>query len=127
MGAAPCGYKGADLVLGLSYSFPQRIDDDQSELSFRVVRPTTPRPILRMVHQFSHDRIFVHIDELFPQLLFTPHIEVIEPPLPKGARFLRLTRERKPQLSGLGTASCPQGARYVLFQNLEHFGWVSIA
>src|SRR2546423_11330788 len=38
-----------------------RINSNQSRLRSPVVRPTTPRPILRTLHQLTDDRIRVHV------------------------------------------------------------------
>ena len=103
-------------------SFPQRIDGDQSAFAFRVVRPTAPRPILRVRHQFSLHRILVHVIQFFADLLLAPHVKVVEASLPKRRRFLDLGGERKPQLSVRGTFSSAQGTRHLLLQNLKDLG-----
>ncbi len=66
------------------------------------MRPTAPRPIFRMQHQFSFHGIRVHVFQLLSQLLRAPHVEVVKPPLPErhltrhhpGKRQRQLSRHR---------------------------------
>ena len=51
------------------------------------MRPTAPRPVLRVFHQLSLHRICMHVFQLLLQLFLAPHIEIIESPLPKMRLF----------------------------------------
>jgi len=68
----------------------------------------------------------VQVVEFFPELLFTPHIEVIKAPLPKRRRFVDIGREGKGQLSGRGDSVSAQRARNFLLQNLQDLGGISL-
>ena len=103
-------------------SFFQRIDRDQTRLLFRIVRPTAPRPVLRMTDQFSSYRISVHVDQFFAHLLFGPHVEIVEAPLPKRWRFTFGSRKRKQRLSQRSEPFSAQRTRNFLFQNLQDLG-----
>ncbi len=59
------------------------VNPDQSMLQIRVERKAAPGPILRVIDQFSLQRIHVHVVELFNPLLEAPHVKVIKSPLPK--------------------------------------------
>src|SRR5690348_18091432 len=67
--------------------------------------PTTPRPLLRMTNQFPFDGIPVHVIQFLPQLLFAPHIEIVETPLPEVSFVSWSFRERQRQLVGAGLLS----------------------
>ena len=86
-----------------------------------VIRPATPRPVLRMFHQLSLHRICVHVLQLFLQFLLAPHIEIIESSLPKMRLFLRTSLEWKRQLSICHySALLQQRPRNLLFQHLQN-------
>jgi hypothetical protein len=122
-GAAPFGFKGA--VFDFAFSPCPRsspgVNPDQPILTFRVMRPTAPRPVFRMNNQFSFHRIRMHILQFLPNLLPAPHIEVIEPPLPKR-RQGRGLRKRQRQLPRSRLPPFPpQRAGDLLFKHLQRF------
>ena len=113
--------KGALFIFFFS-SFKE-IDPDQSFFAFFMEVPTAPRPILRMPYQLSSHRISVHVVQFLPALPSTPHVKIIESPLPKALRPARLFRKRKPELSsGVPHSSLTQRSRDSLLQYLHHFG-----
>ena len=69
------------------YPVSQRVDGDQSWFAFGAVRPTAPRPILRMGYQFPRQGVSVHVNQFFPHLLFAPHVEIVEAPGAAHAGF----------------------------------------
>lgn len=73
-----------------------------------------------MAHQFSFERVHVHIMELLDSLLQAPHIKVIEPSLPearqRGVALLKIQR----QLPSIRLALSAQAARDALLQHLNH-------
>ena len=75
-----------------------------------------------MSHQFSLERIHVHILEFFDELLLTPHIEIVEPRLPELGQGVIGTLETKPQLlSGHGSVwLATHTPRQALLQDLHH-------
>ena len=76
------------------------INADQSELEIRVERKTAPGPILGMSDQFSFQWIHVHVMEFFDFLLQTPHVEIIEAPLPKAWQRIGVAFKGQFQLCG---------------------------
>jgi len=85
------------------------------------VRPTAPRPVLRMLHQLSLHRIGVHVFQLLFQLFLAPHIEIIKSPLPKG-RFFRLAPVKRQWQLGTDRRSSPfqEDPRHFLLQDLQN-------
>jgi len=61
-----------------------RVDTNQSALKIRVERKTAPRPVFRVIDQFSFQRIHMHVVKFFDPPLQTPHVEVVESPLPEA-------------------------------------------
>ena len=100
-------FKGAafDFVFRATGRSVQHVDAYHSLFALRVMAPTAPRPILGMLHKFPLHRIPMHIIQFFLQFFATPHIEVVEPPLPeclcvflplnKGQRQLPLRPSRR--------------------------------
>src|SRR5882724_1731623 len=105
-GAAPFGFEGAvfDFPSSMLSASPSAlclfnvVNPNQPFLSLRVVRPTAPRPVFRMNGQFSFYGIRVHVLQLLPQLLRAPHIEIVEPALPKRRCIRCHPRKRQQQL-----------------------------
>jgi hypothetical protein len=67
-------------VLTLAVS-SYRVDTNFHLPFSRIVRPAAPRPIPRMLHQFSLHRISVHVLQFLFQLFLAPHIEIVKSPL----------------------------------------------
>ena len=72
LGAPRLGFTRGALLP--AFSVPDVIDRDQPSFSAGIERPTAPRPILRMFHQLSYNRVRVHVLELLANFLFTPDI-----------------------------------------------------
>jgi hypothetical protein len=53
-----------------------------------------------MIDQFSLQRIHVHVVKFLDSLLQTPHVEIVEPALPKPGQRIVATRKDQPQLPG---------------------------
>jgi hypothetical protein len=86
-----------------------------------VIRPATPRPVLRIFHQLSLHRICVHVLQLFLQFLLAPHIEIIESSLPTMRPFIATSLEWKRQLPIRDSpALLQQRPRNLLFQHLQN-------
>lgn len=64
-----------------------------------------------MRHEISHDRIQLHVLQLFSDLLAAPHVEIIEASLPKMLhdRFIEYTSEFEKNPGG------------IVYENLYHF------
>src|SRR6185437_15657722 len=76
-----------------------------------------------MSNQSSPHRIEMHVIQLLVLFLPAPHVEVVEPSLPKRAAFLRGRFVPQTHLSGRSALSRPpavQGSRNSLLQNLHH-------
>ena len=124
-GAAPFVFKGAGFYSSSDVRFfstsSNRINSNFPFSASSVIRPATPRPVLRMFHQLSLHRICVHVLQLFLQFLLAPHIEIIESSLPKMRLFLRTSLEWKRQLSICHySALLQQRPRNLLFQHLQN-------
>src|SRR5208283_3672427 len=78
--------------------FRDAINSNQPRFTFRVERPTAPRPILWMPHQSPRHWIPVHVLELFSLLPLRVCVEVVKSRLPQAARSFRLFRKGQPQL-----------------------------
>src|SRR6266849_8820899 len=77
-----------------------------------------------MIHQFSRNRIPVHIVELLAKFLFAPNIEVIEPGLPESRQISDTFGKREAQLPCRRAASLsPQVPRDALLQHLQDNRW----
>ena len=88
-----------------------RVDRNQTLFEFRVEREPAPGPIFGMRHQSALDGVHVHVLQLLDFLLQTPHVEVVETPLPETRQRIYGAVEMKFQLPGApGWAS----ARWVL-------------
>ncbi len=85
-------------VLGLPSLPLLNIHGKQRLLPANVIRPATPRPIPRMIHQAALYRIGVHVIQLLPLLSPAIDIEIVKPCLPE--RPQRFTRCRKRQSAG---------------------------
>jgi hypothetical protein len=95
------------------------VNPDQSVLGIRVERKTAPGPVLRMIDQFSFQRIHVHVVEFFKSLLQTPDIEVVKPPLPKPRLRIFAPFKAQIQLSSIRSLFPAQAPGDALFQNLN--------
>ena len=60
------------------------VNADQSLLEIRVEGKAAPRPVARMIDQFSFQRVHVHVVKFFDPLLQTPNIEIVEAALPEA-------------------------------------------
>jgi hypothetical protein len=79
-------------------SASDRINRQQPRFSRRIIRPTAPRPVLRMLHQLPRHRVRMHILQLLADLLLTPHIEVIEPRPEYRLKFLGIRQMQRPHV-----------------------------
>jgi hypothetical protein len=98
------------------------VNPDQSVLGIRVERKTAPGPVLGMIDQFSFQRVHVHLVKFFDSLLQTPHIEIVEAPLPKARLRIVVAGNDQIQLSGGRSPLATQAARDPLFQHLNDRG-----
>ena len=96
------------------------VNPNQPVLGIRVERKTAPRPVFRMIDQFSFQRIHMHVVKFFDFLLQTPHIEIVEAALPKARHRIVATWKDQIQLSGGRSPLAAQAARDALFQNLNY-------
>src|SRR5882762_2164944 len=108
-------------VLGLPSLPFLNIHGKQRLLPAKVIRPATPSPISRMIHQAALYRIGVHVIQLLSLLSPAIHIEIVKPRLPE--RPQRFTRRRKwqsqlPRARSLPFAQLPCHA---WFQFLQHY------
>jgi len=112
--AAPSRFfEGAEGLIFLFWicNLVDGVNPDQSALQVGVEGKTTPRPVLRMIDQFSFQRIHVHVVKLFDSLLQTPHIEIVEAPLPRARRRIVAVCKVQIQLSGDRPPLATQAAR----------------
>jgi hypothetical protein len=77
------------------------VDADQPVFGIRVERKAAPGLVLGMFDQFSLQRIHVHVVQFFDLLLQTPHLEIVETPLPKTRERIDPACEVQIQLSGV--------------------------
>jgi hypothetical protein len=95
---------------GLSFHHfgsPYGIDGEPASFSLRIIRPTAPRPVLRMAHKISGHRVRRRVFELLANFLFAPHVEVIESRLPEARQTACAFRK--------GQAQSPPVARRLCF------------
>jgi hypothetical protein len=85
-------------------------------------RKAAPGPILRVIDQFSLQRIHVHVVELFHSLFQTPHVEVVKAALPETRQRIGAVCKGQFQLCGGCSLFVAQAPRDALFQNLNHGG-----
>jgi hypothetical protein len=88
-----------------------RINRHQPCFSRRIIRPTAPQPVPRMIHQVSSHRIRIHILQFLSHLLLTPHVEIVEPSLPKRRCPHRVVRKCQRQSSWRRLLPIPRSLR----------------
>ena len=75
-----------------------------------------------MIDQLPFQWIHVHVVKFFHSLLQTPHIEIIEAPLPEARQRRIAACKIQTQLSGERAPLAAQAARDALLQYLNHSG-----
>lgn len=93
---------------------PERVDPEHSLLWIPVERKATPRPVPRMVDQFSFQRVHMHVVQLFDSLLQAPYIEIIKAALPEARPRIVVTGEDQIQSRSGGSPLAAQAARHAL-------------
>ena len=85
-----------------------------------VERPTAPRPVLRMVHQSSRNRVSMFVFQLLLHFLRASYIEIVETFLSKSRQLV--LRERQLQLPRrlLSPSSPAELARNALLHRLQY-------
>ena len=86
------------LAAGCDGYVTKPIDLNQSRLTTRVVRPTAPRPVFRMLHQFPDHRVRVHIIQFLFHFPSAVRVEVVKSRLPKRPQLFSVTIESQRQL-----------------------------
>src|SRR5258708_37813576 len=84
------GAEGFTFLLRVGVS-ADGVYSDQAVVRIRIERKTAPGPVLRVIDQFSFQRVHVHVVKFFDSLLQTPHVEIAEPPLPKTRQRILAT------------------------------------
>jgi hypothetical protein len=118
------GFEGSE-GLGLAFhvfSSANGVNADQPVLEIRVEGKTAPGPVLRVIDQFPFQRIHMHVVKFFDSLLQTPHVEIIETPLPKTRQRIATACKGQIQLRRGSALLATQAARDALLQNLNHRG-----
>ena len=131
-GAAPFALKGAAFDFSFSWraasslvcSLLHPVNPYQSFLSLRVMRPTAPRPLPWMNHQFSCHRIRMHVLQFLPELLPRVNVEIVESSLPKRPWLRCDPRKRQRPLPRRTLLPFPaERSGNLLFQHLQYFRW----
>src|SRR6266404_5508891 len=119
VGCPTLGFGGWGLGLTSAITAPGRYESAQPSLP--GMRPTAPRPVLRMLHQLTDHRIRVHVIQFLAFLSGTINIEVIKSRLPECRRFF--AAKFKSQLVRQHLLPSPkQSPRNPLFQFLDRLG-----
>src|SRR5260221_5432304 len=119
---APFAKGGSALpLLALSFFHLSNHIHLYQSLPRRIKRPTTPRPIPRMRHEFLHHWIRMHVFDLLPHLFPRIHIEIVIPPLPEAPQFsLAISRPRSHLLQRCGFLPAHKPGNPLL-EDLHHF------
>src|SRR5271167_3116634 len=88
-----------------------------------VISPTTPRPILWMLHQSANHRIRVHVIQFLLLLSVAVHVEIVKSRLPEGSqRFSHLHKGQSHLSRAPRPSALSQFPRHTELQLLQRHG-----